>query len=638
MSFKLVDEAGGVIRHDAAFALIDADKRKAGYESPYFIWNYNGAGGTLSDIRQIGAILKTLGVRRTLLGNRSEADVAEFHLTLGQFPYLRPKGKTEADVLAEVEPRIKDLLAKYPHCDQALIFHESGGGPYPIELFGEKTALTDDVIAGDKEMTARATALAKAWRRLAPQVRLSVGNSGSSLGLLARLFRQKYARELIDFTGDETGSGGSIPPERSVPGVFWSLRELARIQGYDGVEPTACLEWSTRRLRQNGPRRNAEYRIRDALVALAWNSRLVPLTTVCETTSAYYNTVWSEAALSRPPLLYPLPVFPAIATLTQVLDGAKFARMLPTGSATVYALEFVRDREFIHVLWTARGELDAILSYAQEARVAVHGFYGAQSEARAPDGSLTLPITEAPCYLTGTVPLRAVDGTGRRTFPRERAPAHVTVAATVASLDHWGLAEGPDRRLANDSLTPESFGGRRPGHFILQDVKDEEKGACLELVHASAAACPPMMYEYARITNARPASIEGTFSTIGLWVRGNSSWGKIHWEIQDAENETWIAAGTGGYGCNVYDWADRAGINFDGWHLLQFPITKASPVTVASPGSDEGQWQHDGRGNHRIDFPVKITGFGVALPGKTLNLKEMEAVQQNLRFGDIILY
>ena len=638
VSFKLVDEGGGVIRHDAAFALIDADKRKAGYESPYFIWNYNGAGGTLADIRQIGGILKTLGVRRTLLGKYSEADVAEFQLTLGQIPYRRPKGRTEAEVLAEVEPWVREMLAKYPHCDQALIFHESGGGPYPLELFGDKTALTDEVVAGDKEMTARATALAKAWRQLAPQVRLVVGNSGSSLGLLARLFREKFPRELIDFMGDETGSGGSIPPERSVPGVFWSLRELARIQGYDGVAPTASYEWSTRRLRQNGSRRNAEYRIRDALVALAWNSRLIPLTTLCETTSAYYNTVWSEAALSRPPLLYPLPVFPAIATLTQVLDGAAFARMLPTGSATVYALEFVRGREFIQVLWTARGETDATLTYAQEAQVAVHGFYGAQSEARAPGGSLILPVSDAPCYISGSVPLRAVDGTGRRTFPRERVPAQATVAATVASLDDWGLAEGPDRRLANDSLIPESFGGRRPGQFILQGVQDEEKGACLELVHASSAACPPMMYEYVRVTNAQPASIAGTFSTIGLWVRGNSSWGKIHWELQDAENESWITVGTGGYGCNVYDWEDRAGINFDGWHLLQFPITKSSPVTVSSPGSNEGQWQHDGRGNHRIDFPVKITGFGVALPGKTLNLKEMEAVQQNLRFGDIILY
>lgn len=638
VTFRLVDDSGGEIKHEASFALIDTDKRKAGYESLYFIWNYNGAGGTPSDMDLIGGILKTLGVRRTLPPAKlSEADVAKYQLTRGQLNYLNAKARTDAEVLEELEPKIKDLVAKYPHSGQALIFHESGGGPFPMELFGEKTELTDEIIAGDKAFTGRAISLAKAWRKVAPEVKLSVGNAGSSLGLVARLFRQKYPRELIDYIGDETGSGSSVPSERSVPAVFWFMRELARIYDYDGVEPTACFEWSTRRLRQNGPRKNAELRIRDSLVALAWNSQLIPLTTLCEPTSAYFNTVWGEAALTRSPELYPLPVFPAIATLTQVLDGAKFTRLVPTGSATVYALEFVRGKEFVYALWTARGELDVALTYEKETKVLTHGFYGAQSEEQAKGGKLAQRLTTAPFYLTGTVPLLAVDGSRKRTFEREPVPQNLTVACTVADTNIWGLIEGIDPRFALDSHTPESFGGRRPGKFELQSVQDEERGDCLELVHTSAETCPPLMYEYVMIKNANPVTVAGVFSTIGLWVKGNSSWGKIYWEIEDAEGERWTSAGSGGYGCSTYDWADQAGINFDGWHLLQFPITAESPITVASPGANELQWQHDGSGNHQIDFPVKVTGFGVAVPSQTLNLKAMEPVKANLRFGDIIL-
>ncbi len=637
VTFRLSDSAGNAIKHDAAFALIDADKRKAGYESPYFIWNYNGAGGNVSETKVICQMLKDMGVHRTLLGNHPESDFADDKLTLGQFAYLRPKGKTEEEVLAEVEPKIRDLVARYPHCEQALIFHESGGGPFPKELFGEKTELTDDVVAGDKEYTARAIALAKAWRKVAPQIKLSIGNSGESIRLVARLFREKFPRELIDFTGDESGGGTSVLPERGVAGAFWNLRELARLHGYDGVEPTACYEWSTRRLRHNGPRKNAEYRIRDSLVALAWNSRLIPLTTLSEGTSGYYNTVWNEAAVMRPPLLYPLPVFPAIATLTQVLDGAQFRRMLPTGSATVYALEFSRGDELIHVLWTARGEVESRLTFETDTQVKRYGFYGAQSVAQTTGAKLNEKITEAPIYLVGTTALRAVDIAGKRTFEREPVPANGMVACTLGSLEGWRLVEGFDDRLANDLLVPEFLGGRRPGKFALQAVKDDERGDCLELIHTSAAECPPMMYEYVMIQNTKPVPVAGQYSTLGLWVKGNSSWSKVFWEIEDAEGERWTASGTGGYGCNAYDWADKAGVDFDGWHLLQFPLTTGSPVTVSSPGSGELQWQHDGRGNHAIDFPIAITGIGVAVPGKTLNLKEMEPVKANLRFSDIIV-
>jgi hypothetical protein len=112
----------------------------------------------------------------------------------------------------------------------------------------------------------------------------------------------------------------------------------------------------------------------------------------------------------------------------------------------------------------------------------------------------------------------------------------------------------------------------------------------------------------------------------------------VFWEIEDAEGEKWLSAGSGGYGCDVYDWPELAGINFDGWHFLQFPITGKSPISVQSPGQDGYQWQHDGTGNRRIDYPIKVTGVAVSMPRKALNLLEMMPVRTLLRLKDISTY
>ena len=112
----------------------------------------------------------------------------------------------------------------------------------------------------------------------------------------------------------------------------------------------------------------------------------------------------------------------------------------------------------------------------------------------------------------------------------------------------------------------------------------------------------------------------------------------MFWEIEDAEGEKWLSAGTGGYGCDVYDWPDQAGINFDGWHFLQFPITGKSPITVQAPGQDGGQWRHDGTGNRGIDYPIKLTGFAVSMPRQTVNLLDMEPVKTVVRLKDLSAY
>ena len=136
-----------------------------------------------------------------------------------------------------------------------------------------------------------------------------------------------------------------------------------------------------------------------------------------------------------------------------------------------------------------------------------------------------------------------------------------------------------------------------------------------------------------------PIEIAGTPDTIGVWVKGNSSWGKIFLELEDADGEVWLSAGSGGYGCDTYDWPGLMDLNYDGWHFLQMPLTAKSPVKNHSPGDNHWQWQRERTGDGKLTYPVKVRGVGFMLNRKSLNILEMEDVKDlSIRLKDFSAY
>ncbi len=633
-------EGRHLLQHTAYFALIDRDKREAGYESPYFSWNFGGAHGTIKDINLWGPLLLKAGIRHTHVA--SEQAGAAWKLTKGQIPRLRVRSKDPQEAEKELEKQIKEHLEKYPHATTALIFHESGGGPFPLELLGEKTEVDEKQKEYDRQKMEEACLVARAYRKYAPHIKLVVGNSGGATpGLMASLFRAGIPRQYIDYIGDES-AGMTVPPELSVARECWILKEVARVFGYGDIPIAACYEWKCRRSRHLGLLRYSQWRVRDVLIAHAWRFPLIPTEGLPEVATSYHHTVWGDGAFTHYPQVYPKPVYPAIATLTQLLDRARFNRVLATGSATVYALEFQKDKEFIYAFWTARGSLEASIEFPQETTVRLTEMLGSSREDKTSGNQLTILVDEGPVYVSSSVPLKTVSKLSNRKFPREVFPADkLVVVSSMADTSQWKLISGVDPRLDVPAKAPvisRSF--RRPGKYILRQINasEEPAGECLELELIPESPCPALMQEYVFLRPVKPLQVPGKPTTIGVWVKGNSSWGKIFWEIEDAEGEKWLSVGTGGYGCDVYDWPEVAGINFDDWCFLQFPITNSSPVKVPSPGENAYQWQHDGRGNRRIDYPVKVTGLAVSLPRQTVYLCEMVPVKLSIRLRNLSVY
>ena len=344
--------------------------------------------------------------------------------------------------------------------------------------------------------------------------------------------------------------------------------------------------------------------------------------------------------MSRYPEVYPYPAYAAAATMTAILDGAQLERQLDTGSATVYGLEFKRGDSYVYAFWTARGQLEATLALDKDSQLIHTCLFGAGTKVTSHTGKVGLELSEEPFYLTSDTRLH-VTGLGKRSFPAEAVPAGKIpfIGNALAGTNGLSLVMGKDDLLdVPVSVAPRNSRFRRPGTFELRMGRDDDKGACLELALLENQKTHLLIQEYCSITLDQPIPVPGEPDTIGVWVKGNSGWGKLFFKFKDAEGEVWTSGPTGGFGCDVYDMTALASINFDGWHFVRFPINSKSHLKPPSNLPETLDWRHDGTGNHKIDYPVKLMGFSVAMGHQALNLVDEVDVSPVLRFRDFSVY
>jgi hypothetical protein len=637
------DDQRLLIEHTAPFAVVAPDSRKSGYESPYFTWWFNGAHLTCNDINVVGPLLKMAGIRRTLI--KSEALGVPWKLTTGQIGNFT--GRVAPEDLekkkAEYAKKLDEALTAFPHADAANIFHESCGGEFPLEVFGIPMPLPTDEkqLAAQQNAVAGAMLTARLYREKCPHVRPTLVNTGDSLGGAAMLMRHKFPRELLTALGEES-LGQTVPPEMSTAWNFYMLRELARKMGYGDVPVDACFEWKGRGVRDLGERKVAAWRLRDALIAHAWRCRLVPMSGTIEPGNSYYNSIWGhDYMFSRSPQNYPYMSFSTTAHLTHLLDGAKFSRQLATGTITVYTLEFRRGKERIYSLWTARGTAQVSLTFAQDVAAGLSDMFGRTQSVKTENKVLKLALSGEPCYVVAPAEVASV-AVGKRAYPEDQVPsgARIQIADAMARPDRWQMTDKPDERLENvPRLGNKNYlPFRQLGKYQVRAVTDEDKGECLEVELVQEGDVVPFLPEYTVLRLRTPVPVDGAPTTVGVWVKGNSGWGQLMWEFEDADGERWLSCGTGGYWCDVYDWPKQASINFEGWNFLQFPIAQASPVRLPNPGEVSEQWRTSGGGNGRIDYPIKLTGVAVCMTRQALDLTEMKPVRTVVRLKDLSVY
>src|SRR5207249_2645089 len=138
-------------------------------------------------------------------------------------------------------------------------------------------------------------------------------------------------------------------------------------------------------------------------------------------------------------------------------------------------------------------------------------------------------------------------GKGKLMGAAPAAPAYsdkpdgkVSPLSPLATLDDWSVEKGQSLELEYyNFLCP-----RRKGDFAFQGVAsfDGQSGA-IRVTPRPITHGKDTMPMYAVLAHKTGIPVPGTPTEIGLWINGNSGWGRVIFELTDASGQRWISIG-----------------------------------------------------------------------------------------------
>lgn len=648
----LSNGGGKLFSRHAMFGCLPADTRKHRDESPLGTWQFGGPHFTPpSDDRDIAELHRKLGLRYGLFTTSPEMR-KEFGVLRGNEFALGAYPSGEA-ALAGYDEMLRSAPDSLP---TVLIFHEDSiSGPHvtrvpdlfhdhpPYELDEKEKTRLD-------EMVRTATEGVKAIRASHPEVKFSLGNG--PIPLREEFYRHGFPADLFDMAGNEAGSFGR-PPETQPPDIIannaglWMDRQLLDAYGYADKPIYQCYEITYPGTNPGNLsyQTQADYFVRHILHSMAWGIPRIRVGCIVDAGSTYYFSNWgSSAFFTARPMIEPKPSAVAVATLSTVLDGATYDGFLETGSESAYLLRFrKKDGSFVLPNWVVRGTRDFQVKLEGKIPPTLRLIAGdgAASEVKVQDGLATFGVSPTPAYLELPVGVTvAAVSLGQPVHEATPSGPSRTVSALdpLASLADWEVVKTRSPTLeAYNPLTP-----RRKGDFAFEPVENfEGEGPALRVTPRlieGGKATMPMVVE---LRNLKGIELPGKPSEIGLRVNGNSGWGRIIYELEDASGQQWTSIGAKAAEQSSWmaDWLPKdeqanykpgeiadwntddvfglSRINFDGWRYLGFPLPGQYPGEGYKwPANSQWKWSGDGV----VHYPLRLTKLIVELPEKTLYL------------------
>ena len=628
-----LDAGGAKTRHEAAFAVLPEAGRAWRREAcPWGTWWFQHSHGAPGDFPTCGPQLKKAGIRKTTakIKKGKEAESYSYDVTTCGNVMAPPMRdcKDEATFVKKIQAQL-DMT---PNADHILIWHESAPhcSQFPEELLGQQPDPAQH--EADKKIAEYVNRVGELVRKHFPQLKIQLGNSSASLGAATRPLRGGANPDYYDYMGIETPSQAIVPERVIECGFlgFLATKEAASLLAKREVKVNGTWEFIYRCERDMGEEQQAEWYARDAIISISHDFFLINIGLLHDCCLGYYNGLWGASGIiRRAPYVYPKRAYVAYANVTKMLDDVKFSRALDTGSTTVYANEFKRaDGKVVTVLWSARGKVDFKV-------VAPSGFLGMggggtvtemYGETRSlAGGESVVAGGTAPIYLVTDKPLEAVAVAGR-SWPKEE---RILAAGKAYPTGDATLAADPEMETKKPRFLPIL----KPGDFKLEKTAE---GLAVTIDTAKPQASH-YVTEYTTVRFAKPVELAGEPSVLGIKVNGNSNWGQLRFEIEDADGEVFKNLSTGSaWGCDIMDWPGNLAVDFDGWGMVFTAVRDNTLMNDRSPGPVSDQWVSTG-GDKKIRYPIKVRAVTVGMNRWASTLFGFEPLKNpTVVLGDIV--
>jgi hypothetical protein len=640
ISISLVEGKNCLLVRRTSFALLPPDDRDRSVDAPWGTWNFGGGHNTPSGMEQVGPLMKKLGIRYSFGASDSEL------LRYGIRHYGSPRVQTAGCLQG-----VLNYLQQYPNAvRRGLTFHEDAiSGAHVMRIpdcFLNRSpyVMDESEKARFKTLWDGAVAAAKEVRGAnIPGFTIQFGNGNPQI--VEEFLRNRYPGEYFDTVGNENCGfmrPTEFPPDIVSFNTIWMFRQIMDFYGYQDKPLDICYEWMCRSTNPGNlsEKDQANYYVRDGIFGLVWGFKFINPGLICDVGNSYYYSNWGACGFThRKPELNPKPSYVAFATLTRILDRAKFVKMHDTGSLSLFCVEFLsRQNNHIYVLWTLRENRDITLFFDRDCKVVRTDWMSRETSQRTTNMRLATSVCESPVYFETDASLLFVSAGASRYAISDR---DVRIISPMDNLSDWIIEQGRNTELeAYNFDTP-----RREGRFGFSIVSNfEEPGKAIKITPyfpLQGTAIQPM---YKIMTLKNPIVLRGIPEEIGIKVNGNSGWGRLIFELVDASGQRWISIGCSMgetptrwmadwlpkeefdklSNIQVADWntndsEGRSFINFDGWRYIMFPL----PGQYDGEGYHwprNGYWKYDRDG--KVHYPLALTRVIVELREKVVYGKD----------------
>ena len=640
------------------------DRKATGADSPWGVWTWNGTHDTHAGMDDNARLLRAVGAinqfpldriidLRAKTVENLDGVRAKWGLGPGHFR-LVPRNLPEWATKVPLDPadreayreekglETKALVAAHPDLQYVNCFAENavslrlthGMPPWAVGQPWFEYDAKERARLG--QMLAVANAAAEGVKRHAPGVKFLFGHCAPNFA--PPFFREpEWNPDLFAGFGLDMPQFERMPerqPRATEPSLLFFLKKEMKERGLDQKELVHLESYypSSHELAL-GFRGQADSIVRTAVLSLALGTtKFMHSWSLQDPADRWGSSHYSGCGLiGREPEGFPKPAAAAFATMTRVLDLARYAGWLETGSRTAFCLRFDDGDRRIYPVWTCRGSRPLEIE-ADAAKVSL-----VQVDENGNTSPLPLAGGKASVVLTPTVRWIVARGgeigsvrVGPPSHDEAPAPAGRRIVLDDFEKGGWTYDASPYPLYADNSWDMV----REPARLTQEFVRSPERNSTVWRVGmAERPTGKPCVGFYGMFRPARPIPIPGRAEALVLQGRGRSNWGRFVYELVDAQGERWISCGQKNTwnSDDIHSWSS---FNHDGWRSMRFPLPQTAP---GDHFREKGCYSWGSTGDGVVDLPLALAGVIVEMRTDTIYVDQLLPVDDpSIEIDDLV--